>query len=360
MWSSVLLFALLGCGGDTTPAAGAAAGAPAAGAPAATPPTPVRVAEITASTAEDVLDATGVVEVIDTVVVHPEANGVVTEVLFSDGARVTRGQALARLRDTDARATLAEAEARLNLAELALGRIRTLREKDQAAQAELDQAQAERDLARAQVDKAREAVRRTTITAPFGGVAGKREIAPGQVVTTTTAVTRIEDLDPVTIDLALPEEALAVVREGQPARVRVAAVPGREFDGTVAWLSSRGSNARNFATRVRVPNPDGALRPGMTAAVSITTGEVSDAVVVPTFAVVQGGKGASAWVVDAEGKAEPRALTLGQRGPDTIRVLSGLASGDRLILEGYARLRPGAPVEIQPPREGAADAVKAP
>jgi hypothetical protein len=79
--------------------------------------------------------------------------------------------------------------------------------------------------------------------------------------------------------------------------------------------------------------------------------------------VVQTANGASAWVVDAEGKALPRALVLGRRGPDTIRVLEGLAVGDTLVVEGYARLRPGAPVQIQPdaaPGDGAAPDAPAP
>ncbi len=342
MWV-LLLVALLGCGGSGEGAAAATAAGPAA--------TAVRVLPLAGTAAVDTIDATGILEVVDTVVVQPEAAGVVTEVLFRDGDAVTKGQKLVRLRDADARAAVSEAEARLGLAELALGRMRTLREKDQVAQAELDQAQAERDLAQAQLDKAREALRRTTIVAPFSGVAGKREIAPGQVVSLSTPVTRIDDLDPITVDVALPETALAAVRPGQPVDVRVAALPDRVFSGELAYLAPRASSStRTLAARVHVPNPDGALRPGLTASVSITTGEVADAVVVPAYAIVQGAGGASAWVVDAEGKAQPRALVLGRRGPETVRVLDGLAIGDRLIVEGYTRLRPGAPVEIQPPR----------
>jgi len=336
----LLLVALLGCGSSNAPAA------PAAAVPA--PPTAVKVITVEASEATDVVEASGVVEVIDSVMVLPETAGVVTEVLFADGASVVRGQKLARLRDADARAAVDEAQARLGLAQLALDRLGSLKETEQVAKVELDRARAERDLAQAQLDRAREALRRTTIVAPFAGVTGRREITVGQVVTPTTPVTRIEHLDPVTVDVALPESAVASVRTGQLAEVEVGALPGVPFTGELSYLAPRASSAaRTLAARVRVPNPDGALRPGLTAAVRITTGVVPDAVVVPTYAVVQSANGASAWVVDAEGKAQPRALTLGRRGPDTIRVLAGIAVGDRLVVEGFTRLRPGSAVEIQ-------------
>lgn len=353
MWFPAMMVALLGCGGpaDATTAA-----------PTAPAATPVRVVTLEGSRAQDTLDATGVVEVIDTVVVQPEAPGTVAEVYFRDGDTVGKGQKLAKLRDADARAAVAEAEARLGLATLAVGRLETLLAKQHVAQAELDQAKAERDLAQAQLDKAREALRRTTIVAPFAGVAGRREVAPGQVVSTTTPITRIDDLDPVTVDVALPETALAKVAAGQKAEVRVAALPDRVFSGELVWLAARASeSARTLAARVHVPNPDGLLRPGLSASVTITTGEVDDAVLAPTYAVVQSAAGASAWVVDAEGKAEARKLVLGRRGPDTVRVLEGLAVGDRLVVEGYTRLRPGAAVEIQPDRpEGPPTEGKAP
>jgi membrane fusion protein (multidrug efflux system) len=347
MWTLAIVV-MLACGGSDAPAAAAAPPAQ---------PTAVKVITVAPAAATDTVEATGIVEVLDTVVVQPETAGVVSEVLFSDGEAVVKGKPLVRLRDADARAAVAEAEARLNLAEISLGRVSALRPTEQVAQAEVDRARAERDLAKAQLDRAREALRRTTVAAPFSGVAGRREVAVGQVVTPQTTITRVDDLDPVTVDVALPEAVLARVATGQAAEVSVAAFPGRSFVGTLAYVAPRASaTGRSLAARVHVPNPDGALRPGLTANVAITTGEVPDAVLVPTYAVVQTAGGASAWVVDAEGKAQPRALSLGRRGPETIRVLDGIAVGDTLIVEGYARLRPGAPVEIRADGEAPAGA----
>lgn len=341
MITLLLTLWLAGCGG------GAEAPAAKAGGPQ---PTPVKVAVVTGARASDQLEAVGVLEVLDSVQVQPEAAGVVEAVLFEDGATVTRGQRLATLRDADARAGVDEAAARYGLAKLAFDRVASLREGDNATQADVDKARAELDLAKAQLDRAREALRRTVITAPFAGVAGRRELTPGQVVSTATPVTRIDALDPVLVDLDLPERALTQVRAGLAATVEVDAVAGRSFAGEVSYVSPRASEkARTLEVRVRVPNPEGLLRPGLSATVRLDLGEVDGAVFVPTSAVVQTAGGPAAWVVDGEGKAQPRPLTLGLREEDRVRVLEGLAPGDRLVLEGFTRLKPGAAVAVQEP-----------
>lgn len=335
MWALLLL---VSCGGTTEKPAAAST----------SPPTPVKVLTIGSGAAIETVDATGVIEAVDTVLLQPEAAGVVASVLFADGTPVQKGQRLVQLRDADARAAVAEANARLGLAEIALQRNEALFANNNASQAAVDQARAERELARAQLDRAKEALRRTVIVAPFDGVTGRREVAPGQVVATTTPITRIDALDPVTVDITLPEAALAEVKEGQRASVTVAAFPDRRFEGELVYLAPRLSpNARTVAARVRVPNPDQLLRPGLTASVTLTTATVDNAVTIPTYAVIQSATGASAWVVDAENKAQPRKLTLGDRQADSIRVIAGLAPGDQLVIEGYTRLRPGAAVEVQ-------------
>lgn len=341
----LLTLLLAACSGEGD-APGVKAGGP--------PPTPVKVAVVEGVRASDQLEAVGVLEVLDSVQVQPEAAGVVEAVLFDDGAAVAKGQRLATLRAADARAGVDEAAAKYGLAKLAYDRIASLREGDNATQADVDKARAELDLAQAQVDRSREALRRTVIVAPFAGVAGRREIAPGQVVTTSTPVTRIDALDPVLVDVDLPETALTKVRAGLAAAVAVEAVPGRSFEGEVSYVSPRASEkARTLEVRVRVPNPEGLLRPGLSASVRLDLGEVDGAVFVPTSAVVQTASGPAAWVVDGDGKAQPRPLTLGLREEERVRVLQGLAVGDRLVVEGFTRLKPGAPVAVQEPGAGA-------
>jgi membrane fusion protein, multidrug efflux system len=282
---------------------------------------------------------------------RPETSGVISELHYSDGAEVTEGQLLVRLRDADARAQLAEAEARLSLAELTLGRLKTLRESENAAQAEVDQAQAERDLAAAQVARAREAVRRTRILAPFDGVVGRRDIAVGATVDPSRVLARVDRLDVLVVDVSVSEDDASRVLPGQAASVSASALPDTLIPGRVSYVAPRArSGSRTVDVRVEIEDPDRRLRPGSSAAVRIEVGRQEGAVVVPAYAVIQGATGARAWVVGEGETAEARTVEIGGRGPAEVQIESGLEVGDRLILEGFVRLRPGAPVtEAGPP-----------
>ena len=238
-------------------------------APTAPPPAPVRVTTLAAAPLDREERAVGVVSTLDSVEVRPETSGLVASVAFADGERVKRGQVLVRLRDADAQAGLLDAQARAKLASLALDRARALVARGDVAPAELDRAEADDGLARAAVARAEEALRRTTITAPFDGMAGRRDVSPGQAVDPSRVLTRIDALDKLAVDVALPESALAHVAVDQPAQVALGAL-ALAVEGRVAYVAPRVSeSSRTVDVRVVFPSPDPRVRPGMTASVSI-------------------------------------------------------------------------------------------
>jgi membrane fusion protein (multidrug efflux system) len=162
-------------------------------------------------------------------------------------------------------------------------------------------------------------------------------------------LTRLEAIDRVVVDVEVPERWLVRVVQGLPASVEVDALPGERFAGEVVFISPRiSAQTRTASVRVRVPNPDGRLRPGMTARSQITSAEIADAILVPTQAVVTSAKGMSVWVVGDDGAVAPRPIEVAERTSDQVRVASGLSPGDRVVVEGLIRLRPGAKVEVQP------------
>lgn len=330
---------------DATPAA--------AGGPSRSP-VPVRVEVLVASPAENALEATGTVEALDTAELRPEVAGLVDAVLFEDGDKVRRGQALVRLRDADAKAALTEARARASLAKLERDRRAPLVGGGDVSQAELDRADAEVALAAAELARAEEGLRRTVMVAPFDGVVGRRDVAPGERIDPTRAVTRIEGLARLVVEVALPEAALASVAVGQPAVVRVDALPGRTFPGEVSYVSPRVSaETRTVDVRVAVTEPDVPLRPGMTGAVRVVTLTRADAVRVPTQAVIRSAKGAAVYVVEAGNTAALRPIRTGERTETRIEALEGLAAGDSVVVEGLTRLRPGATVRVLTDAEAA-------
>lgn len=329
---------LAACGGSSPPAA----------APGAAAPVPVRVEVLAPAPLDRALEATGTIQAIDSAELRPEVQGLVEAVLFEDGQAVRRGAPLVRLRSTDARAALLDAEARAKLSGLDLERKRALFEQGDVAQADIDRAEAEAALARAALQRAQEAVRRTTIAAPFDGVVGLREVAPGELVDPSRRVTRIEALSQLVVDVVLPETALGQLAVGQRAVVRADALPERSFSGAVSYVSPRVSETtRTVDVRVTVEDPEGLLRPGMTAVARVVTASVAEAVMVPTEAVVRSAQGMAVYVVGPDQTVTLRPVRAGERTEDRLEVTDGLAAGETIVVEGLARLRPGATVEVK-------------
>jgi membrane fusion protein (multidrug efflux system) len=327
---------LAGCGGE----------APTAPPPA---PVPVRVETVSAAPLGRFVEAVGVVAAVDTVEIRSEVVGMVASVHFTDGQAVKKGDILVRLHDADARAAVLDADARAMLAKLSLERTQALFERDDVAQADVDRAQADDALARAAVQRANEALRRTTIVAPFDGVVGRRDVSPGQTVDNARVLTRVEALDQLVVDVALPESDLSRVATGQKAFVDVPALGATELAGSVRYVAPRvRDDSRTVDVRVAIEADGGSLRPGMTASVRIVTAEVGDAILVPTQAVVRSGDRASVWVVGADGTVAPKPVELGVRTADRVEVVSGLAPGDAVVVEGLSRMRPGVKVEPTP------------
>lgn len=330
-----ILLALSACSGGGGAAPGGA-------------PVPVQVQVVAPAPLDHAVDGDGTLSAIDSVAVRPETAGVVADVLFEDGESVRAGQPLVRLRANDAQATLLEARSKAQLATVALGRARALQARGEVAQADLDDAVANDGLARAAVQRAQESVRRTTIAAPFAGRVGLHGVSSGQVVDGTTVVVRIDRVDPVAVDVALPEGALSRVAPGQTASVTLQ-TESTPRTATVAYVSPRlDDSTRTVAVRLTLPNPDGVLRPGQSAHVHLVTDHVDAALLVPTQAVVESGGGPGVYVAGADQKAELRPVKLGTRGAEQVEVVDGVKAGDSVIVGGIARLRPGAAITVAP------------
>jgi membrane fusion protein (multidrug efflux system) len=341
-----LLVLFLGCGRtDATTA------------PSGPPPVPVKVATLAAKPLDRVLLATGTVETVESTDIRPEIQGLVEEVLFQDGAVVKKGDPLIRLRAQDARASLLDAQARAQLAKVDLERARTLFDRGDVAQAELDRAVAADSLAKATLDRADETLRRTTVKAPFDGVAGKREVSPGELIDPTHTITRIESLSRLVVDVAFAESDLGRLATGQSAEVTADALPGETFRGSVSYVAPRvREDTRTVDVRVAIEDSSMRLRPGLTALARIVTAHVDGAIVVPSQAIVRSDAGPAVYVaVDNQGKsvAELRPIATGERTNTDVEVVHGLAVGDRVIIEGLARLKPGAPVAVEASPESA-------
>lgn len=329
----LVVLAAAGCTGDDARSAGAE-----------TRGIPVTTAVVATRPWTDQVRAVGTVQARESVVVTAKVTETVERVHFESGQAVAAGAALVTLSGTQQRAALAEAVAAANEADRLHRRQAELADRQLIASAQLDSQRATRDASRARVAQIRAQLGDRTLRAPFAGVLGLRQVSPGALVTPGTPITTLDAIDRVYVDFPVPERALASLAPGQRVTGRATAYPDIEFSGTVETVGSRIDPAtRTVGVRADFPNPDHRLRPGMLVEVRLHQ-LVRDALVVPEIAIVQVGSESFAWRVGADGKAERATVELGSRQDGLVEVEAGLAAGDRIVVDGTGKLRPGAAV----------------
>jgi multidrug efflux pump subunit AcrA (membrane-fusion protein) len=173
----------------------------------------------------------------------------------------------------------------------------------------------------------------------------------------THTITRIESLSRLVVDVAFAESDLGRLATGQAAEVTAEALPAETFRGSVSYVATRvREDTRTVDVRVAIVDPSMRLRPGLTALARIVTSHVDDSILVPSQAIVRSDAGPAVYVAaqtDGKSTAELRPIKTGERTSADVEVVSGLAVGDRVIIEGLARLKPGAPVAVEAPAESA-------
>src|SRR5690554_756225 len=311
----------------------------------------------------DTIDALGTVAARESVVVTAKVSETVEGVHFESGDVVEEGSVLVTLSGQQQQAALNAAEAAAEEADRLYRRQAQLAEQQLIATSQLDTQRATRDAARARVAEIRANLGDRSIRAPFAGMLGIRRVSPGALVQPGTEIASLDDVAEVYVDFPVPEVQLAHLAVGQRLTGRSSAWPGRDFDGEVSMVDSRvDSNTRAVTVRGRFANADRALRPGMLVRIRLDR-PAREALVVPEIAVVQVGRDTFAWRVRQDHTVEQVRIQIGARVAGLAEVTDGLVPGDRIVVDGTAKLRPGLEVaDVSPAAyigEPAADEVRA-
>lgn len=342
-------------------------------APAQAAPTPVTVVTLKSEPVTLTRELAGRAEASQQAEVRPQVGGIVERLLFTEGGSVRAGQPLYQLDQTAYRADAGSAQAAVARAQTALTNARqkaertaelartqmVSRQDNDNAQAALRQAQAELRAARAGVQGADVPLGFTRVSAPIGGKIGRSAVTAGALVNAgqPAALATIQQLDPMYVDLTQSSAELLLLRRevaaGNLASTDEVPVDIALEDGSRYPHAGRMSFAEttvdpttgSFVVRVVVPNPDQLLLPGMYVRAVLANGVRRNALLVPQQGVSRDPKGqASAMVVDAEGKAALRPVKVSRTVGASWLVEDGLKPGDRVIVEGLQKIRPGAPV----------------
>lgn len=305
--------------------------------------------------------------------VRPQVSGIIRRRLFTEGGEVKAGQALYQIDDAayradanSARAALARAQAALVTARLNAQRSAELvkvdavsRQDNDNAQATLRQAEADVKAAQAAVDGTGVTLGYARLTSPLSGRIGKSSVTQGALVSAGQAVplATVQQLDPIYVDLTQSSAELLALRKGLangslaandtlPVTVLLEDGTPYSHEGKLAFSEvTVDPSTGSFALRVVVPNPDGVLLPGMYVRAVIGNGERHDAILVPQRGIARDPKGnTSAMVVGKDGKVEQRPVKVSRTVGDQWLVEAGLKAGDKVIIEGLQKIKPGVPV----------------
>lgn len=341
---------LAACGGGDKPAGG-----PGGAGQGGDRPTPVTTIRIQPETFTDSVTAIGTVKARESVTVTAKVSEIVQTVHFDSGQQVRAGDPLITLSDRQQQASLAEAQAAADEAERLYRRQNELAQQQLIARAQLDNQRAARDAAKARVAQIRAQLADRVIRAPFSGVLGLRQVSPGALVTPGVAIATLDDLSRVYVDFPLPEAQLSRVAVGRRINGRATAYPDRAFDGAVTTIDARLDPAtRAVQVRADFANGERMLRPGMLMTVEVP-GVERQALLLPEIAVTQIGRDSFVFRAKPDDSVEQVKVTVAARRSGKVEIADGLATGDRIVVEGTGKLRAGGKIsEGGPAAKGAA------
>ena len=372
------------------------------------PPAPVSVAPAVAQDVSNYLDALGKIVARETVSIQPQVSGRITQIHFTDGANVKKGQMLFTIDTRPFEASLQQAQANLardialkkqaesNLArEVArekwgraqVERYRTLVEQGVVPKEQYEQLRAEYDSLLANSEAARAVVRSADetikvdnaaietakvqlsycfIKSPIDGRAGQRLVDIGNVVNpgggsgnsdSSNKLLVIERIDPIYADFTISQNSLSAVqqemRQGTlTAEVRLPDAVNDPVTGQLTFVDNAVQDQTGQVTlRATLPNPDHRFWPGRFVNIRLVLSTIPGAVLVPASAPQMSANGSYVYVVKADSTAEQRQVSLGQRQGDLIVVEKGVAAGEQIVTNGQLGVTPGGKVHVQQPNE---------
>ncbi|MEI6655293.1 MAG: efflux RND transporter periplasmic adaptor subunit [Verrucomicrobiota bacterium] len=369
---TILLVPLTSCDKQNAPG-----GAPPGGMP---PPPPPEVSVLTVQAQRVALttELSGRVAASLTAEVRPQVGGIVQNRLFTEGADVKAGDVLYQINPASyqaahdgARAALAKAEANVAPLRLKAERFKELLTSDAVSQQDYDDISAAQKLAEAEIESAKAALETTQInlaytkvTAPISGRIGRSSVTNGALVTASqpVALATIQQLDPVYVDVTQSSNEMLRLRKSQEsgqltsnsgeAKVLLLLDDRSQYPepGTLKFSEAFVDPSTGSVTlRTLFPNPKLVLLPGMFVQTVLEEGVKDQAIVVPQRGVTRNPAGnAMVMTVNADDKVEPRVITVTRTVGDGWLVTDGLKVGDRVILEGLQKARPGTPVKALP------------
>lgn len=294
----------------------------------------------------DRLSLSGTLEANEQVDLRSEMSGVVEAINFKEGSRVSKGQVLLRVNDTELRAQLSQVKTAQQLAAENERRAKQLLEKQAISQEEYDMASADLKSAEARSQLISAQLAKTTVRAPFSGTIGLRNISKGTYVTPTTPIATLVNLEQLKMTFSVPEKYANRMKVDNELTFTVSGSKETYTAKIYAIEPKIDLATRTLKVRAIAQNPKKTLYPGMFANVDLPLETIDDAIMVPTEALIPIQNGKVIFVLK-DGKATQVEVETDARTAKDARVISGLKVGDTILTTGVMALKNGSPVNVE-------------
>lgn len=274
-----------------------------------------------------------------------EASGKVVGIFFKEGARVKKGELLAKINDRPLQAQLLKLQAQRKLSEEREFRQRQLLDRDAISRESYDQVSTDLQSLDADIMLLEARISETELRAPFDGVVGLRLVSEGAFATTQTKIVQLVKISPLKIEFSIPERYAGEVTPGYPITFVIDGIQ-KSFTAEVYAVAPKvDMDTRTIVARAYYPNKNEELKPGRFASVRALLSKIDNTISVPTEAIIPEMEGEKVFILK-NGKAQEVKVTLGLRTESHVQIQKGLSFGDTLLTTAILQLRQGIPVQL--------------
>jgi membrane fusion protein (multidrug efflux system) len=295
---------------------------------------------------DNVVRSSGTVLASESVDLVAEAAGRIQRISFREGGHVKKNAVLVNINDDDLQAQLRKVQAQIQLAADQENRQMQLFGKNAISKEQYDIAVSQVTTLKADRDNILATIRKRAVLAPFDGIVGLRYVSVGGYVTSSTRIASIQKVNPLKVDFGIPEKYAGLVSVNDTV-LCTSEETKLQFRGRVYGIEPRIDPAMGtLQLRALCENKSERIFPGSFVHIQLQLRQISNALMVPTQAVIPALKGQTLFVRKG-GVVASVSVTTGIRTAANVQIIDGLAAGDTVITSGIMQLRPGMPVTVQ-------------
>ncbi len=309
------------------------------------PPMQVDAYLVTPESFQENIEVPGSIVANEVAEIHPEVSGRIVQLNVAEGKYVSKGTLLAKLYDGDLRAQLNKVQVQLALAQKTEERQAQLLKIQGISQQDYDISLLQVNSLRADIGILQTSISKTVVRAPFSGRLGLKSISPGAYVSPATVIAVINQTDQLKLDFTVPEKYIDQIKTGQLVTFTFEGTKKELGARVIATESSVTANTRSLMVRAAVVGNDPGLLPGKFAKVKLSFDPDSNALLIPTQAVLPQARGKKV-ILYKGGTAIFADVTTGIRDSSRVQIIDGLLPGDTVVVTGLLSIRPEGKIQI--------------